>query len=515
MNKLYAVTAALLTSTALAATPAMAAEKQTDLAKQVQMLQDQLRTMQQQMDALRSSDQATRASVAQEKEIIEAERKARAEKEMAEKEQAIKDGAKTRIVNGKTVLTPAPLPKIVEPANHRFQFSSADGAWTIAPTGRVHFDYGGYLNQKPETAQAIGVGENRLTSGTNVRRGRVGVTGKAMSDFTYTFTVETGGSSDTTNTASGGAITAVINQAQLSYTGFRNTSIDFGYFAQYFVMEEAMSSNDILFMERATPATLASSFGAGDPRFGFGFRTWEPRWFFAAYITGTQPGVRHDLTYRNWNAFVRGSYQLVQEDTRTLHIGAGAISTLQVPNGGPPTAGVNTARTIGFSDRPELRVDPTALLNTGALGTVANPRVHASTGRVVNEAFAEERPTLQVLPLIPFGAVLKLERRISHEGMVSVGGNYYSVPDVTRRRVVEVHSLADEIRIFEEDRLIASHPLLEGRRQRSLLEGHRRQYRPKDESPIPHGFSGELVTRRSLDFYAAIGQQLAMSGAQA
>lgn len=69
------------------------------------------------------------------------------------------------------------------------------------------------------------------------------------------------------------------------------------------------------------------------------------------------------------------------------------------------------------------------------LSGVANPRVHATTGRVVNEAFAEEKPTLQVLPLIPFGAVLKLERRISHEGMVSVGGNYYSVPDATRRRV--------------------------------------------------------------------------------
>jgi len=149
------------------------------------------------------------------------------------------------------------------------------------------------------------------------------------------------------------------------------------------------------------------------------------------------------------------------------------------------------------------------------LGTVANPRVHASTDRVVNEAFAEERPTLQTLPLIPFGAVLKLERRISHEGMVSVGGNYYSVPDATRRRVVEVHSLADEIQIFEDDRLIARHPLLEGRRQRSLLEGHRRQYRPREENPIPHGFTGEQVTRRSLDFYAAVGQQLAASGARA
>ena len=72
------------------------------------------------------------------------------------------------------------------------------------------------------------------------------------------------------------------------------------------------------------------------------------------------------------------------------------------------------------------------------LSGVANARVHATTDRVVNEAFAEKKPTLQLLPLIPFGAVLKLERRVSHEGMVSVGGNYYSVPDATRRRVVEV-----------------------------------------------------------------------------
>ncbi len=69
------------------------------------------------------------------------------------------------------------------------------------------------------------------------------------------------------------------------------------------------------------------------------------------------------------------------------------------------------------------------------LGTVANPRVHATTRRVVNEAFAEEKPSSEPLPLVPFRAVLRLERRISHEGMVSVGGNLYSVPDATRERV--------------------------------------------------------------------------------
>ena len=81
------------------------------------------------------------------------------------------------------------------------------------------------------------------------------------------------------------------------------------------------------------------------------------------------------------------------------------------------------------------------------LNTVANPRVHATTQRVVNEAFAEEKPHLKMLPLAPFRSLLKLERRVSHEGMVSVGGNLYSVPDATRKRIVEVHTLTDEVRI--------------------------------------------------------------------
>ena len=43
--------------------------------------------------------------------------------------------------------------------------------------------------------------------------------------------------------------------------------------------------------------------------------------------------------------------------------------------------------------------------------------------------------------------MLKLERRLSHEGIVSVSGNLYGVPDTTRRRVLDVHVFADEIRI--------------------------------------------------------------------
>ena len=67
------------------------------------------------------------------------------------------------------------------------------------------------------------------------------------------------------------------------------------------------------------------------------------------------------------------------------------------------------------------------------LATVANVRLHGTTQRIVSEAFAAEQPELQKLPTFPFDALLKLERRVSHDGLVSIGGNYYSVPDRTRR----------------------------------------------------------------------------------
>ncbi len=151
------------------------------------------------------------------------------------------------------------------------------------------------------------------------------------------------------------------------------------------------------------------------------------------------------------------------------------------------------------------------------LSKVANPRIHATTRRVVKEAFVEEQPKLQPLPAGPFRSVLKLERRVSHEGMVSVGGNLYSVPDCTRRRVVEVHTLANEVRIFEAGRLVAVHAALEGRQGRSIAAGHRR-HSPPANSRTPRtgapilGRAGDQVAQRSLEFYAAVGRQLAAQG---
>jgi hypothetical protein len=151
------------------------------------------------------------------------------------------------------------------------------------------------------------------------------------------------------------------------------------------------------------------------------------------------------------------------------------------------------------------------------LDTVANTRKHGTTERVVAEHLAEERVSLLALPVGAFNDTLKLERRISHEGMVSVGGNRYSVPDGTRSRTVEVHMLAREIRIFEDAALIAVHPVLTGRRQCSVLPGHRKLVRsaPRRQDSTkgrPLTRAGEAVARRPLSFYDAVGKRLAGSG---
>ncbi len=150
------------------------------------------------------------------------------------------------------------------------------------------------------------------------------------------------------------------------------------------------------------------------------------------------------------------------------------------------------------------------------LATVANVRVHGTTQRVVSEAFTAEKPDLQVLPATPFDALLKLERRVSNDGLVSIGGNYYSVPDRTRR-VVEVHQLPDQIRILDEGRLVATHPVLEGRRKTHTDPSHRqggvpRAMRRSSAEMLVIGRIGERVGRRSLTFYQAVGNRLATSG---
>jgi hypothetical protein len=81
--------------------------------------------------------------------------------------------------------------------------------------------------------------------------------------------------------------------------------------------------------------------------------------------------------------------------------------------------------------------------------------------------------------------------------------------------LVEVHSPASEIRIFEDGALIAAHPILDGRHQRRVAPGHRSadaQARQRMHTGVAiAGRAGDMVTPRPLEFYDAVGRHLARS----
>ena len=79
-------------------------------------------------------------------------------------------------------------------------------------------------------------------------------------------------------------------------------------------------------------------------------------------------------------------------------------------------------------------------------------------------------------------------------------------------RVLEVETTADCVRIQDGKRLVAVHALLHGRRQRSLLPGHRQPRRantaPEVGKPLPVPPPGHSVARRGLEVYAAVAERL-------
>ena len=120
------------------------------------------------------------------------------------------------------------------------------------------------------------------------------------------------------------------------------------------------------------------------------------------------------------------------------------------------------------------------------------------------------------LPAHPYTNVLRMQQRLSRDGMVSVEGNEYSVPDTLTRRVIEVHRLAAELRLYDRGALVAVHPVLEGQGQRRVTDGHctwpppgGARTEPDTLSDlIPVGISGEHLAERSLEVCERLGRAL-------
>jgi phosphate-selective porin OprO/OprP len=180
-----------------------------------------------------------------------------------------------------------------------------------------------------------------------------------------------------------------------------------------YTLDEATSSNDIMFLERASPATVATNIAAGDFRSVFGGR-WYNDWMWAgAYVTGPLSGAIHSGSSLTPNGlteqiggFGRLTFQLVNEKDRSFHIGGNVESLFK-----PSLNRITNTQTLTLSDRPELRIDPTTILTTGAIANVSSAQVYsaeaaASYGPLYAQGeyffYDVDRTFLAVLPSLHF-----------------------------------------------------------------------------------------------------------------
>jgi phosphate-selective porin OprO and OprP len=283
----------------------------------------------------------------------------------------------------------APPDTIVKMPNNRPTVCTADEQNCIALTSRLHFDAGGY-DYRPNTTATV---PQRLDDGVNARRARIGVIGKFLGDWDYALIYDFAGSSDGfASTASAGG-TAVgflpggrlsgIDRAYLSYTGIKpfggQLAIEGGYMKIPYTLEEAMSSNDILFLEHASSAVIAAKIAAGG-RSTAGARWYNDVLWAGAYATGPKAGDLHSASSTNPNgtteqfgATARVAGQVISGNDYSLHLGADAEFLIR-----PPHNLVDNSFTLKLRDRPELRIDPTDIIDTGSIAGVSGAQVYSA-----------------------------------------------------------------------------------------------------------------------------------------
>jgi phosphate-selective porin OprO/OprP len=284
----------------------------------------------------------------------------------------------------------APSGAVVTMPGNRPTICTDDGRNCVAITSRVHFDAGGY-NYRPNTAATT---PQHLDDGVNLRRARIGVIGKFLDDWDYALIYDFGGSSDGfASTASvggaavgflpGGALSGVEN-AYLSYTGIKpfggKLAIEGGVMDLPYTLDEASSSNNIPFMERASSGLVAQNIAAGDFRSTAGARWYTDQFWAGAYATGPATGAIHSAssinppgTTEQFGAIARAAGQIVSGKDYSLHIGGDAQWLIH-----PPHNLIANTQTLTLNDRPELRIDPTTIVSTGALADVSGAQVYSA-----------------------------------------------------------------------------------------------------------------------------------------
>jgi phosphate-selective porin OprO/OprP len=222
--------------------------------------------------------------------------------------------------------------------------ASADDSVTAVLKGQLQFDI------VAEASSNLPPGP-RLSTGGTFRRIRLGVAGRLGSDWSYELTPRLEAARNL------GGIP--VTNAFVQYDGFKPVHLKVGAQAAPSNFEDATSSNDLLFLERAQPADLARSIGAGTGRSAATLFAYDESYFAALSLTG---GLPAEGVFRQKAVVGRLVWRPLHGADGNLAVGADMTHVFALPATG-------TAHDVRLRQRPEMNEQTVdlRLVDTGTL----------------------------------------------------------------------------------------------------------------------------------------------------
>jgi len=335
-------------STAALAAPAPAKDAQ------LQAMQRQLDDMRAQLDAMKGAGQQDARLTAMQQQLDAFA--AQLAEMKTQQDTATADIATLR-------LPPAANAVTTTLSNGKPAFATADGRFTANIRAILMMDGGKYF-QKDNLPASV---TNRdLNEGLNFRRARIGFDGKLFGDFDYSFVYEFGGS--------GAEEAGRLYEASVTYTALKPFRLKVGAFEPNVNLAAATSTSQMPLLERPAPAEAARNVAAGDSRVAFQLSANDAmgsetglalRWLASTAFTGNTLGGAQQFDEQTaWVARVAlAPYSGVDWQA---HLGGNVQYVIQ-PNDAVGPTGTGTRYPIQIRDRPELRLDGTRLVDTGAI----------------------------------------------------------------------------------------------------------------------------------------------------
>jgi phosphate-selective porin OprO and OprP len=243
-------------------------------------------------------------------------------------------------------------------SNGRPSFTTASGNFSAALRALVQFDGGYYMQSTGATSD--------LSSGSNFRRARIGLSGRLYNVWDYYFLYDFGGS---------GVEGSSISSAYIQYNGLGPVTIRAGAFPPAASLEDSEGAADTLFLEKSSAVEITRAIAGADSRSAIAAIVTQPRYFASLAYTGSKVGASG--VFDEQQAMLgRFAYSPWSNDESTAVVGVNGSYVFKTADAAPGPGSASSG--VNFQNSPELRVDDTSANGT-AQSLVSTGNINASS----------------------------------------------------------------------------------------------------------------------------------------